>query len=50
MADGPDRLVSIVAVAVLSLTGKTEAAATVGAIGTAVTAIGGVQIGMRNRQ
>ncbi|MFF4983768.1 hypothetical protein ACFY3O_27415 [Streptomyces sp. NPDC001046] len=43
-------LVSILAVVILSLTHNTEAAATVGAIGTAVTAIGGVQLGMRNRQ
>ncbi|WP_176710339.1 hypothetical protein [Streptomyces sp. Wb2n-11] len=42
--------VSIVAVAVLSLTHNAEAAATVGAIGTTVTAIGGVQISLRNRR
>ncbi|MFK4071853.1 hypothetical protein [Streptomyces sp. NPDC029674] len=43
-------LLSIVAVLILSLTHNPEAAATVGSIGTAVTAIGGVQIGLRNRQ
>jgi hypothetical protein len=37
-------------VAVLSLTHHTDAATAVGGIGTTVTAIGGAQIGMRNRR
>jgi hypothetical protein len=40
--------VAIVAVVVLSLTHNTEGASAVG--GIAVTTIGGMQLGMRNRQ
>lgn len=43
-------LVSIGAVVILSLTHNTDAATAAGSIGTAVTTIGGVQIGMRNRR
>ncbi|MCX5443894.1 hypothetical protein [Streptomyces sp. NBC_00063] len=43
-------LVSIVAVVILSLTHNTEAATAVGSIGTAITAIGGAQLGARRRQ
>ncbi|WP_371674750.1 hypothetical protein OG985_48845 (plasmid) [Streptomyces sp. NBC_00289] len=44
-------LISIVAVVVLSLIHRADAAATVGALGTTtVTALGGAQISARNRQ
>ncbi|MGW3091584.1 hypothetical protein [Streptomyces sp. NPDC001108] len=43
-------LISIVAVVILSLTHNTEAAATVGSIGTAITVGGGVQLTARRQQ